>query len=104
MYTVLKNPHRVAEKQRKYIQFVAEARYHPILPERKIGICFLKDSQPGVPDEYLFHANSEEPKPAPAEPGASSNGIPAPLEQVPEVPESFVMDEEDEQSLKHNKE
>ena len=25
----------------------------PLLPTRKIGISFLKDTQPGEPDEYL---------------------------------------------------
>lgn len=49
---MLKNPHRVTEKQRRYLQFV-EGRYHPVLPDRKIGINFLRDSKPGEADEYL---------------------------------------------------
>jgi hypothetical protein len=44
---MLSNPCRVAEKQKKFIQFV-EGRYVPLLPSRKIGISFLKDSQPGA--------------------------------------------------------
>ena len=49
---MLNNPCRVAEKQKKFIQFV-EGRYVPLLPSRKIGISFLKDSHPGTDDEYL---------------------------------------------------
>ena len=48
----LENPARVADKQRNLISFV-ESRYTPILPSRKSGICFLKDSQPSESDNYL---------------------------------------------------
>lgn len=43
---VLSNPARIAEKQRQHITFQA-SRYSPVLPNRKLGISFLKDSQPG---------------------------------------------------------
>ncbi len=56
---MLNNPCRVAEKQKKFIQFV-EGRYVPLLPSRKIGISFLKDSQPGTDDEYLGEVKKTE--------------------------------------------
>jgi len=49
---LLNNPCRVAEKQKKFIQFV-EGRYIPLLPNRKIGISFLRDTQPNEEDDYL---------------------------------------------------
>ena len=49
---MLNNPARIAEKQRSHISFQS-SRYTPVLSNRKIGISFLKDSQPGEPDEYL---------------------------------------------------
>lgn len=49
---MLTNPTRVCEKQKPYITFV-EGRYSPILPTRKIGISFLKDSRLGEPDKYV---------------------------------------------------
>jgi hypothetical protein len=55
----LNNPCRIAEKQKKFIQFV-EGRYVPLLPSRKIGISFLKDSQPGTDDEYLGEVKKSE--------------------------------------------
>lgn len=99
---MLKNPHRVAEKQRKYIQFVGEGRYYPILPERKIGICFLKDNQPGTPHDYLYQASSDTSKPVVAA-AAAPEPAAAPSELAP-VPEEFHMDNEDELSLKKHKE
>lgn len=48
----LQNPARVAEKQRNVISFAA-SRYAPILPNRKSGICFLRDSTSGESDKYL---------------------------------------------------
>ncbi|MCB0370482.1 MAG: hypothetical protein KDD45_13915 [Bdellovibrionales bacterium] len=42
----LNNPARIAEKQRPHISFPS-GRYTPVLLNRKIGISFLKDSQPG---------------------------------------------------------
>jgi len=48
----LNNPCRIAEKQKKYIQFVDD-RYIPLLPNRKIGISFLRDTLPNQEDEYL---------------------------------------------------
>lgn len=49
---MLSNPTRVCEKQKQFITF-AEGRYAPILPNRKIGISFLKDSRLGEPEKYL---------------------------------------------------
>lgn len=49
----------MAEKQKKFIQFV-EGRYVPLLANRKIGISFLKDSQPGAEDDYLGEAKKTE--------------------------------------------
>jgi hypothetical protein len=57
--SILNNPIRVAEKQKPFITFV-EGRYTPILPSRKIGITFLKDSQPYDSDRYL--GEKEEPQ------------------------------------------
>jgi len=48
----LSNPCRIAEKQKKFIQFV-DGRYIPLLPSRKIGISFLRDTLPNEDDEYL---------------------------------------------------
>jgi hypothetical protein len=48
----LSNPARIAEKQKQYITFVG-GRYTPVLPGRKIGINFLRDSQPTEPETYL---------------------------------------------------
>lgn len=48
----MNNPTRVTEKQKKHIQFL-EGRYTPVLSNRKIGISFLIDSQPGVADDFL---------------------------------------------------
>lgn len=56
---MLNNPCRVSEKQKKFIQFI-EGRYTPLLQSRKIGISFLKDSQPGQDDEYLGEAKKAE--------------------------------------------
>lgn len=50
--SVLSNPARIAQKQRQHITFVG-GRYTPVLPARKIGISFLRDSQPGEADTYL---------------------------------------------------
>lgn len=49
---VMKNPSRVLDKQKKFIQYI-ENRYQPIIKERKNGLVFLIDTKPGTPDQYL---------------------------------------------------
>lgn len=78
-----------------------EGRYHPILPERKIGICFLKDSQPGVADTYLESVKAEAPKEivhSLSEPVANKDA------HVENMPESFEFNDDEEKSLRRNEE
>ena len=84
-FVILSNPCRVADKQRKHIEFVP-GRYEPVLPQRKVGIVFLRDSQPGQPDTFLETAGkpAEEKK---APPAANS------------MPEEFVFEEDEEKKL-----
>ena len=86
----MKSPARAAEKQRSYITVVSQ-RYTPVLPTRKIGIIFLRDSQPNEADQYLGVTKMEVEKPSekPAEekPKQSENDGLAP-------PEQFEYDEE----------
>lgn len=63
----MKNPSRVAEKQRGLVTVVSD-RYTPVLPNRKIGISFLRDSQPNEADEYLGVAKMEAEKPSATQP------------------------------------
>lgn len=84
----------MAEKQKTHISFL-EGRYTPILPNRKIGITFLRDSTPGLPERYLGE-KEEQPK--------MEVEKPAPLPNIPEEkkkeedelapPEEFDYDEE----------
>jgi hypothetical protein len=57
------------------VTFVSPSRYTPVLSGRRIGISFLKDSQPNEPDTYL--GQKEAPTPMEVE---------KPLEKVPEEP------------------
>ena len=57
-FSILNNPVRIAEKQKKHINFL-EGRYTPVLKDRIIGINFLYDSNPGESDDYYSIGKAE---------------------------------------------
>lgn len=90
-FSVLNNPVRVAERQRKYIKFLS-GRFTPVLQDRVIGINFLYDSNPNAPGDFLRIGNTKDDSKMDGEP----------LQMVPEqkpqddevgVPEEFEYDE-----------
>ncbi|EAR85471.2 26S proteasome regulatory complex, subunit RPN2 (macronuclear) [Tetrahymena thermophila SB210] len=53
------NPGRVLEKQKKYVEFIENHRYQPIIKERKFGIVFLNDTQNSDDASYLGVAKKQ---------------------------------------------
>ena len=90
-FSVLNNPVRVAERQRKYIKFLP-GRFTPVLQDRVIGINFLYDSSPNESGDFLTIGDGKD----------SSKMQGEPLQIVPEekpqeddvaMPEEFEYDE-----------
>lgn len=79
-----------------------EGRYTPILPERKIGICFLKDSKPGAPDEYLALSHLNPPQELTHTTSAPVKEASA--EHQENMPESFEFGDEEQKALRKNEE
>ena len=50
---ILKNPCRVLRTQVKYIQYLDDNRYKPILTNRKRGYVFLQDTKPSEFEEFV---------------------------------------------------
>lgn len=48
----LTNPSRVLRKQVKHLEYFAGQRYQVVLPNRKLGIVFLKDSRPKESEKF----------------------------------------------------
>ncbi|CRH01261.1 26S proteasome regulatory subunit RPN2, putative [Plasmodium relictum] len=49
----MKNPCRVIKMQEKYIEYLTNSRYKPVLPTRKSGFIMLIDTTPTEPSEYI---------------------------------------------------
>ena len=79
----MNNPVRIAEKQKKYINFV-EGRYQPVLKDRFIGINFLFDNQPGESDDYYLISEKD-----------TKMDVEKPLENIPEAPQEEIIPPED---------
>ncbi|XP_051912692.1 26S proteasome non-ATPase regulatory subunit 1-like [Hippocampus zosterae] len=63
---LMKNASRVLDKQTRFITWV-DNRFIPLIRDKRQGIIFLKDTQPGVEEQYLG-LPADPPKPAPAPP------------------------------------
>jgi len=50
---ILKNPCRVLRTQQKFLEYLDDNRYNPILRDRKRGYVFLEDSKPDEFEEYV---------------------------------------------------
>jgi len=50
---ILKNPCRVLRTQQKFLEYIDDNRYKPILASRKRGYVFLEDSKPDEFEEYV---------------------------------------------------
>ena len=98
---MLSNPCRIAEKQRQFITF-QEGRYTPILPTRKMGISFLRYSDPDSPDEYL----NKPPVKEEMKPEQPLNPVPEQGNEEDELnpPEEFEYDDEKQQLVKQKPE
>lgn len=49
----LKNPARILRPQQKFIEYLEDNRYKPIIKNRKRGYVFLEDTNPSAFEEYV---------------------------------------------------
>ncbi|CAI2379462.1 unnamed protein product [Moneuplotes crassus] len=80
MFEDKKNPSRVQIHQEKFIAFLEDNRYKPLLPERQGGFIILEDSTPDVEEEFYDDEEIDLDAPNPG------------LEEELEVPEPFDFD------------